>query len=190
LKLSSRAFARQKNVTGELEINFPQGGYSESPWFDLEAQNGVGDSVMRVFHLRPKLTLRATSGLVAVAALLIWGGITASGLYRAAGHHRAQAATQDMYFKHSRGNQTGLEAEVLRLQEDIDRVTKNATKVDLKNQKHVLKRLQYQARFEARLADYHLQLKQKYEYAASHPWIKAAPDPNSPPRPKPEPELE
>ncbi len=100
---------------------------------------------MWVFHTRPKLTLRATSGLVAVAALLIWGGVMGSRLYRAAAYHRAQAATHDIYFQSYRENQEGLEAEVLRLQQDIDRVTQNAINVDLDELKHFLKRFQRQA---------------------------------------------
>ena len=138
--------------------------------------------------MRPKLTLRATSVLVAVAALLVWGGVTASRLYRAAAHHRARATTHDMYFKHYRENQEGLHAEVLRLATDIDRVTENAVNVDPGELKQFLKRFHRQAIFEARMADYELELKRKYEYAASHPWIKVAPDPKSPPRLEPEPD--
>jgi hypothetical protein len=145
---------------------------------------------MRVFQIRPKLTLRAMSGLVALAALVIWGGITASRLYRAARYHRAQAAAHGMYFTRCREDQTAAEAEVPRLQQDIDRVTKNAISVDISNPKHVLKIVQRRALFEASMADYHLQLQQKYEYAASHPWIEVAPDPKSQPEPEPETEHE
>ncbi len=146
--------------------------------------------MLRVFHMRPNLTLRAASGLVAVAALLVWGGVMASRFYRAAAFHHARAATHDMYFQQYRENQEGLEAEVRRLQTDIDRVTCNAVNVDVNELTQILKRFQRQALFEASMADYQLQLKQKYEYAASHPWIKVAPDPESPPEPTPEPELE
>jgi hypothetical protein len=143
---------------------------------------------MRVFHMHPRLTLRATSGIVAVVAILIWGGVMASRLYRAAAYHQARAETHDIEFQHHRENQEGLHAEVLRLATDIDRVTQNAINVDLDELKHTLKRFQRQALFEARMADYQLQLKQKYAYAASHPWIKVAPDPEAPPRLEPEPD--
>jgi hypothetical protein len=130
------------------------------------------------------------SVLVAVVTLLIWGGITASRLYWAAAYYRAQAAKHDMYFKSSRENQTSAEAEALRFQKDIDRVTKNHIKVPVKELEYWLKTTQQMAVFEAELAGYHLQLKHKYEYAASHPWIEVAPDPNSPPEPKPVPKPE
>ena len=146
--------------------------------------------MMRFFLTRPKLTLRAMSGLIAIVALLIWGGITASRLYRAAAYYRAQVAKHYMYFKHDREDQTAYEAEVLRLQKEIDRVTKNHIKVPVNELKYSLKYTQRLADFEAELADYHLRLKHKYDYAASHPWIEVAPDPNSPPEPEPVPKPE
>jgi hypothetical protein len=146
--------------------------------------------MMRFFLIRPKLTLRATSGLIAIVALLIWGGITASRLYRVAAYYRTQVARHDVYFKSSRENQTNAEAEALRFQKEIDRVTKNHIKVPVNELKYWLKYHQRLAVFEAELADYHLQLKHKYVYAASHPWIEVAPDPNSPPEPKPVPKPE
>jgi hypothetical protein len=146
--------------------------------------------MMRFLLIRPKLTLKAMCGLIAVVALLIWGGITASRLYRAAAYYRAQVAKHDMYFKHSRENQTVAEAEALRFQKDIDRVTKNHIRVPVNQLEYWLKCHQRLARFEAQLADYHLQLKHKYQYAAFRPWIEVAPDPNSPPEPKPVPKPE
>jgi hypothetical protein len=146
--------------------------------------------MMQFFLIRPQLTLRAVSGLIAVVALLIWGGIMASRLYRAAAYYRAQVAKHDRYFKYGRGNQTGAEAEALRFQKDIERVERNHIKVPVNVLKYWLKYHQRRAGFEAELADYHLQLKHKYEYVASHPWIEVAPDPNSPPEPKPVPKPE
>jgi hypothetical protein len=145
---------------------------------------------MQMFFIRPKLTLRAMSGLIATVALLIWGGITASRLYWAAAYYRAQVAKHDMYFKSSRENHTTAEAEALRFQKEIDRVTNNPIDVPINEIKYWLKYNQRLAVFEAELADYHLQLKHKYEYAASRPWIEVAPDPNSPPEPKPVPKPE
>jgi hypothetical protein len=146
--------------------------------------------MMRFLRIRPKLTLRATCGLIAIVALLIWGGIAASRIYRAAAYYRAQVAKHDMYFKHSRENQTAHEAEALRFQKEMDRVTKDHIRVPVNQLEYWLKYCQRLARFEGQLADYHLQLKRKYEYAASRPWIEVAPDPNSPPEPRPVPRPE
>jgi hypothetical protein len=153
-------------------------------------ESSGGDSTMRFFLIRPKLTLGAMSGLIAMVALLIWGGITASRLYRAAAYYRAQVAKHDMYLKSSRENQTSAEAEALRFQKDIDRVEKDHIKISVNELKYWFKYHQRLADFEAELADYHLQLKHKYEYAASHPWIEVAPDPFSPPEPRPVPKPE
>jgi hypothetical protein len=67
-------------------------------------------------------------------------------------------ATHDVYFRSYRENQDGLEAEVRRLQQDIDRDSRDAINVDLNQLIHFLKRFQRQALFEASMADYQLQL--------------------------------
>ena len=117
---------------------------------------------MRFFRIRPKLTLRAMSGPIAVVGLLIWGGITASRLYRATAYYGAHAAKHDMYFKHE-----PREPENRRSRGDTfsERSRSSPQKITLKclliSLNYWLKYNQRLALFEAELADYHLQLKHK-----------------------------
>ncbi len=131
-------------------------------------------------------------GLVAVAALLIWGGK----LYRAWGYYRASAAKQDMYYKYRQQSRLVNENAALHMQKNVDDVS---TKMDIRDprvlaalshMKKLVKDLQNQALFDAEMVDYHFRLRQKYQHASSHPWVEVAPDPNSPPEPEPEPESE
>jgi hypothetical protein len=146
--------------------------------------------MMRPFRVRPRLSLRVMIGLVAVAALLIWGGKQ----YWAWRYYRASAAKQDMYYKYRQKSRLDNEAEALHMQKGVDDVS---TKLDirdpgilaaLRHMKKLVKDIQNQARFDAEMVDYHFRLRQKYEYASCHPWVEVAPDPKSPPEPEPEPE--
>ncbi len=146
--------------------------------------------MMQRVPTRPRLSLRAASGLIVVAAVLIWGATTTYRLHHLAAYYRGQVAKHDANFKLSRAKRTAYEAEAQRILKDVDRVEINHIIVPVSEVKYLLRNTQRQAGFEARLAEYHLQLKRKYEDAASHPWIEVVPDPHSFPEPKPEREHE
>jgi hypothetical protein len=130
-------------------------------------------------------------GAVAVAALLIWGGTMTSRHFR----YRELAKRHNMYYEHHHEQQPFIEAEVLRTQQEVDSISTEFDKGDpvpvsiagLEHLKKLLKFNQNLAAFHANMADYQLQLKQKYEYASSHPWVRVLPDRKSPPEPTFEP---
>jgi hypothetical protein len=150
--------------------------------------------MLRILRKRPKVTLKGMLWLMAGAAIMIWGGIALTRLYRAAAYFRSQASAHKMYYEHHRERQPDAVAEALRLQKEVDVIP---TKFDgrdprviaaLGHMKKMVKDLQNQALFDAKMAEYHLQLWQQYEYASSHPWVEVPPDPKSPPEPEREPE--
>ena len=52
---------------------------------------------------------------------------------------------------------------------------------ELSHHKKLLEQLQNRAAFNAKAADYHFRLNQKYLYLSSHPWVTVSPDPKPPP---------
>ena len=68
----------------------------------------MGEWVMRLPHRRLRLSVKAMLGLVAVVAILTWGGVTSSRLYRAAQQYRHRAENHDMYYTASSTASGGL----------------------------------------------------------------------------------
>jgi hypothetical protein len=145
--------------------------------------------LMRLSHRRPQLTLKAMIGLVALAAFLIWGGVTSSRLYRAERHYRHRAERLEVDYKRHHKQQLDYQNEVPRMQKLVDRIS---TEIDngrrtpewlneLSHHKKLVKRLQNRAVFNARVADWSFQLMRKYSHAASRPWEAVSPDPKYPP---------
>jgi hypothetical protein len=158
----------------------------------VASSDRLGDSMVWLLRTRPRITLGATIGLVAIAALLIWS----YRLYLAVVLYRALEAKHKMYYEHYAKEAPVLEAEALRLQGQVDLVSAKLDRPDpravaaLRHMKKLVKDLQNKARFDSNLADYQLELKHKYQYAAYHPWVWVAPDAKSPPEPVPQPEPE